>query len=51
MHARPPTVLDDPFRRPAGYAPDDRVGDRVIVRIVHVRRLLSGESNRQQPSQ
>ena len=29
---------------------DDRIGDRVIVRIVDVRRLLSGEANRQQPS-
>jgi hypothetical protein len=38
------------LRSPATLASRDRIGDRVIVRIVDVRRLLSGESNRQQPS-
>ena len=37
--------------RLGGAVARERNGDRVILRIVDVRRLLSGESNRQQPSQ
>jgi hypothetical protein len=33
------------------HSADESFGDRGIVRFVDVRRLLSGESNRQQPSQ
>jgi hypothetical protein len=50
-HTHEDDVMSASLQQPGQLSARDSFGDRVIVRIVDVRRLLRGESDRPQPSQ